>query len=76
MQAYPHDEQPLTMDLPNALEKWRHCWQLCLTEGLSEQTVMAAMVIELMPRLRSIYGPERAAQLLQGLANAVTQADN
>ncbi len=69
------NEQHVT-DLPAALEKWRECWRLCVEDGLSERTVMAAMMVELMPRLRTLYGPERAARLLQGLALAVTQEDH
>lgn len=76
MQVDSRNEHQVTTGLPTALEKWHHCWQLCLAEGLSEQTVMAAMVVELMPRLRSIYGPERAARLLHGLAVSITEEEN
>ena len=56
-----------------AMAMFRQTVRRCMERGMSQEDALAAMAMELMPRLAAVYGAAATADLLHSLADSVLQ---
>jgi hypothetical protein len=62
---------PTPERLAEAIQQVRAAISACSSKGIPEETILAAMMAELMPRLCACYGHRPAASILGKVATAM-----
>lgn len=64
-------ETILPEGFPQAINHIRSAIMACSQEGISQETVLAALMAELMPMLSACYGPRGVSTVLGKVATAM-----
>ena len=64
-------ETRLPQDFPQAISHIRTAIMNCSREGIAQDTVLAALMAELMPMLSACYGPRDVSAVLMKVASTI-----